>query len=106
MPRGVASKDGDTNVAPNGYHYTRHGGKWRLTHHLIAEKMLGRPLESDEMATFIDKDRKNICESNIRVVLRKTSLQGRIATLEDQIREKQAELDKLKAMREKTQRVS
>jgi hypothetical protein len=50
--RGQLSEDGTTRISPNGYHYTKHEGKWRLTHHLTAEKMLGRPLREEERVHF------------------------------------------------------
>lgn len=99
MPRGVLSKDGDTHVSANGYHYRRVNGKWRAEHHLIAEQKLGRPLRENEMARFIDGDRNNLSPDNIEVVVKKLSLDGRIATLEAKIMELQAERDKLIAQK-------
>lgn len=101
MPRGVASKVGDTNIAKNGYHYTRVEDKWKLTHHIIAETLLGRPLESDETVSFEDGDRTNLTPSNIKVSKKRTSLKGRIATLNDKIREHTAERDRLQAQHDK-----
>lgn len=97
MPRGVQSKDGDTNVSKNGYHYTRQNGKWRLTHHLIAEKKLGRPLRENELVRFCDSDRTNFEPGNIEVIVRKGSLRGRIAAIEAKIMELEAERQKLLA---------
>lgn len=97
MPRGQASKVGDVNIAHNGYHYTRCESGWRLTHHLIAESTLGRPIEPDETVSFADNDRTNLSPDNILVTKRKTSLRGRIATIEAKIMELELERDKLKA---------
>jgi HNH endonuclease len=65
--RGQASKVGDTRVSANQYHYTKTEEGWRLTHHLIAEKNLGRKLKSDERVSFKDKNRKNLNADNIIV---------------------------------------
>lgn len=100
MPRGVVSKDGDTNTAVNGYHYTRQNGKYRLTHHIIAEATLGRPIASDETVSFRDGNRKNLDPSNIEVTKRRTSRRGRIAALEARIMELVAQRDKLVAQEE------
>lgn len=65
MARGKAAKEGDTRVAKNGYHYTRTSDKWRLTHHLVAEKKLGRLLHDDERVSFKDKDKTNHSPDNL-----------------------------------------
>lgn len=101
MPRGKPSKDGDTNVSDNGYHYTKVGGKFRLTHHIIAEQTLGRPLEADETVRFADGDRTNLSPDNIVVSKRKTSINGKIAALNARILELTAERDRLVAIKEK-----
>jgi len=98
MPRGVVSKDGDTTVSANGYHYTRVNGKYRLTHHIIAEQILGRPIERNETVSFADGDRTNLDPSNIKVTTRKTSRMGRIAALDARIMELTVERDKLVAL--------
>jgi len=101
MPRGKPSKDGDTNVAKNGYHYTKVDGHFRLTHHIIAEQALGRSIEPDETVSFADNDRTNLDPTNIVVSRRKTSLNGKIAALTARILELTAERDRLVAIREK-----
>lgn len=69
MARGKAAKDGDTNVSKNGYHYTRVDGKWRLTHHLLAEELLGHPLDTKtHMVRFKDGDKTNLKIENIEVI--------------------------------------
>jgi hypothetical protein len=60
-------------VAKNNYHYTRTEEKWRLTHHLIAEEKLGRPLHEDERVVFRDRDRTNLNPDNIEVRRRTTT---------------------------------
>jgi hypothetical protein len=95
MPRGKAAQEGDTRVAPNGYHYTRTATEWRLTHHIVAEKyILGRPLREGERVTFRSNDKSNLDPSNIHVTIQgRGSLRRRKAQLEARIRELQAELD-------------
>lgn len=95
MPRGVLSKDGDTNVSANGYHYTRHQGKWELTHRLIAIKKLGRPIRADETVKFGDSDRTNLSPNNIVVITRRRSVRGRLAAVEAKIMELEAEREEL-----------
>jgi len=98
VPRGQPAKQGDTTVARNGYHYTRTETKWRLTHHLIAEKALGRPLTKEDRAVFRDGDRTNLDPSNIAVVKKSNgkSVQARIAILDSKIADLTAERDLLK----------
>jgi hypothetical protein len=92
--RGKSAKPGDTRIAPNGYHYTKtKRDGWRLTHHIIAEKTLGRPLKDGERVVFIDKDRSNLEPNNIEVKITGTSsLRRRKAQLEARIQELQAQL--------------
>lgn len=92
--RGSIAPNGATNVAKNGYHYTKVDGKWRLTHHILAEKMLGRPLEEDERVSFANGKKSDLRESNL-IVAKKgtTSLRRRKAQLEARIQELQAELN-------------
>lgn len=96
MPKGTPGKDGDTNVAANGYHYTRVAGKWRLTHHLVMEKTLGRPLDKSEMVKFKDGDRTNLDPDNLETVIKKDkTARGRLAVIEQKIMELEAEREKL-----------
>lgn len=98
MPRGQASQVGDTMVNQNGYHNTKTEEGWRLTHHIIAEEKLGRPVESTEYVRFIDGDRRNLDPDNIEVVLRATvSLRSRLAVIEFKLQELQAEKKELEA---------
>jgi hypothetical protein len=94
MTRGSRSDVGETRVAQNGYHYTKTETKWRLTHHIIAEKKLGRPLTEDDRVVFIDGDRTNLDRSNIEVRHRTTkALRQKEARLLARIEELQGQLD-------------
>lgn len=92
MPRGVVAEDGDTNTAANGYHYTRQDGKWRLTHHIIAEEVLGRPVDTaTEVIRFKDRDCKNLTPENIEVIPKgKYTVRKRLAEVRAKIVELQA----------------
>lgn len=91
MPRGVKSEVGATNVAANGYHYTRTEDGWKLTHHILAEQILQRPLRSDESVRFRDGDKQHLSLENILITPKKQSLRGRLAVVQSKIRELQAE---------------
>lgn len=108
MARGAASAVGDTRTAKNGYHYTKvgedHGcndpsdAGWMLTHHLTAERVLGRHLEVDEMVQFVDKKYKSdpYNPDGIRVIKKRTgSLRKRKATIEAKIADLQGELNQI-----------
>jgi HNH endonuclease len=91
--RGSRSEVGATNVSKNGYHYTRTEDRWRLTHHLVAEKKLGRPLTDTERVVFVDGDKTNLDPSNIQVKRKATSsLRKREAQLIARIEELQGQL--------------
>jgi hypothetical protein len=96
MPRGRPAEDGAKRWSPNGYHYTRVDGKWRLTHHLIMEKKLGRPINTEtEMVRFIGS-RRDLRPENIEIIPKnKVSERKRLATLEAQIKELTAQRDML-----------
>ena len=90
--RGRAIAQGTTRTAKNGYHYTRTETKWRLTHHLVAEEMLGRPLRANERVKFGSKGKECLDPENIIIERKGTSMQRkRIAIIEDRIRELEAE---------------
>lgn len=97
MARGQAAQNGATRVSQNGYHYTKVEGKWRLTHHLVAEQKLGRPLREDERVGFKNpKDKLNLDPSNIIVTEKGTgSIRRRKAQIEARMSELQAELDEI-----------
>lgn len=93
MARGKNAKVGDTRWSDNGYHYTRCEEGWRLTHHLVAERMLGRRLAKGERVKFVDGNPKNFAKDNIAVTkMGSGSLRRRKAQLEARIEELQAEL--------------
>jgi hypothetical protein len=97
VPRGTQAKVGDTNVAPNGYHYTRTEGGWVLTHRLIAEKNLGRPLEKNERIRYKDGDRSNLDPSNIQVLTKVggKSKAAKLASLDARIADLKAQREEL-----------
>lgn len=105
MPRGKTAAVGDTRVAQNGYHYTKTEDRgWVLTHWLTAEKKLGRLLRDDEMVQFVDpkfkKDPYNI--AGVKVIKKRTSsLRRRKALIEERIRELQSELKNINAQLDK-----
>ncbi len=94
MPRGQKAAEGDTRVAPNGYHYTKQNGKWRLTHHIVMEKIIMRPLREDERVEFKSKDKLNFDPENLHLTKQgRGSLRRRRAALQERIRELQTELE-------------
>jgi hypothetical protein len=96
MVRGQTARTGSTRISDNGYHYTKTPKSWRLTHHLLAEEKLGRPLKEDERVYFVDKDRTNLSADNIIVKLKdEGSIQRRRVHLETRIAELSAELEEL-----------
>lgn len=105
MPRGQQSKIGDENTSANGYKYVRTEEGWRLKHHIIAEEKLKRPIKPDETVRFKDGDRNNLSPDNIIVTPRKTSLRGRIASLDSKIMELQAERARLQKQLELREKV-
>jgi len=91
--RGSRSVIGDTRVAQNGYHYTRTGDGWKLTHHIIAESRLGRNIRADERVVFVDRDRTNLDPGNISVQKKVTgSLRKKEAALVARIQELEGQL--------------
>lgn len=97
MTRGRQAKVGDTNVASNGYHYTRTATGWRLTHHIVAEKKYKRKIDSaKDHVVFIDKDRENLSPSNIEIRPRNVQSNAKKrARIIARIEELQAQLDEL-----------
>jgi len=70
--------------------------RWRLTHHLIAEKSLGRKLRENERVSFKDKDRSNLKPGNLVISIKmKTSAERELARLEARRDEIQARIDHL-----------
>ena len=97
-------KVGDVVVAKNGYSYSYIPGaddkpERILTHWLIAEQKYGRKKGPGERVIFSDGNRANLNPSNIEYAVAangfntRKALLRREATLQDKIRELQAELD-------------
>lgn len=97
MGKGAQKEVGHTYIATNGYQYTKvELGNWRLTHHIIAERKLGRPLKKGERVRFKDLDRTNLNPDNIEVNPRgQSGKERKIAQLKARIEELQGELDEL-----------
>lgn len=96
MPRGQRATEGDTRVAPNGYHYTRTKTEWVLTHRIVAEKLLGRPLAEGERIRFKDNDRSNLDPNNIQIMkARARTVEAKKARIQARIDELNAQLDGL-----------
>lgn len=103
MARGAPAPVGSERISQNGYHYTKSGDGWVLTHRKIAEEdLLGRPLQPDERVRFRNGNRLDLRPENLMVVkintdlnsLRKRrldiiarieELQGQLADLEEEI---------------------
>jgi len=101
VPRGQAASIGAVRVAKNGYHYTKTEDRgWVLTHWLTAERERGHIVDSEkEMVQFVDGYDKRDYDNPkaVRIIPKNTSsIRKRIATLEFQIIEKQAELKRLR----------
>lgn len=96
LPKGVKSEPGETRWSPNGYHYTRTETEWRLTHHIIAEEHLGRPLSPNEMVLFIGA-KTDLRWENLRVVQKgTTSARRKLAKIEADIAELEAQREILR----------
>jgi len=93
MARGTKSIVGETMVSKNNYHYTRTETGWVLTHRLVAEEKLGRPLAENERVSFVDGNRTNLDPSNIIVITKRAaSIRKQIAKHKAKIRELQAQV--------------
>ena len=98
--RGERHPLGFERVAQNGYHYIKTPQGWKLRHHLVAEKKLGRPVDTMlERVVFKDRDRTNFDPENIEVIPKlgvtvedkKLRLQERIDALQGELNELEAE---------------
>ena len=96
VPRGAKAENGATRIAPNGYHYTKKDGKWYLTHRMIVEEKLGRPMLATERCFFIDGDKTNVNPENIGVNQIKAGEDKKIAEIEEKIAELKKQLKYLK----------
>lgn len=102
MARGQKVDVGSKRVSANGYEYTKvaENGKefWKLTHWIIAERTLGRPIREDERVSFINGKKSDLRPENIRVTEKGTgSIRRRKAQIESRIADLQAELDEINA---------
>jgi hypothetical protein len=68
MGKGKKAEIGAETVNQNGYTCVKTSTGWRFKHHLIAERLLNRPLTISERVIFADGDRKNLSDDNIKVV--------------------------------------
>ena len=93
--RGREAKVGATRVSDNGYHYTKTESGWRLTHHILMEEKLGRPLKKRERVYFSDGDRTNLVAENLEVKETIDRKAKRIADLRARIRRDKEELQEL-----------
>ena len=90
---------GDEMTNANGYTYVKTKDRgWVAKHQLIAEKLLGRHLDTaKEFIKFADGDRSNLTDANILVVPRgKSSARKRLAMLEARRDEIDAEIEELR----------
>jgi hypothetical protein len=95
--RGQLSQAGQTRVSKNGYSYTKLPEGWRLTHHIVAEEKLGRPLRDGERVVFGPNGKTDLSPENVNVVpAGKGSTRRRIASIEARIEELQGELKRLR----------
>lgn len=98
MGRGKNAVDGEERVAPNGYHYLKQNGQWRLKHHVVAEdKVLGRPLRKNERVYFRDTNRANLDPSNLIVRQTRNGKEQKIERIKKQILLLQEELEELES---------
>lgn len=102
MARGKAVEVGATRVSQNGYHYTKVAlngtdkAAWKLTHHIIAEKKIGRSIREDERVVFRNGKKRDLSPKNIEVREKgRGSVRRRKAQLEARIAELQAELTEI-----------
>ena len=98
--RGASSKIGSTRIAANGYHYTKTHEGWRLTHHIIAERLYGRKVDKEVTVRFKDTDRTNLADDNIVLTPKRGKgradlIRTRIRQYEERIRELKAELNSI-----------
>lgn len=98
MGRGQKSEVGAKRIAPNGYHYTKCESGWRLTHHIVMEEKLGRPIADNERVVFLNGKRSDLRPNNLEVREKGTSsLRKRKAAIEARIEELQTELRDIEA---------
>lgn len=93
MAKGKAVDNGSTRVAPNGYHYTKVNGTWRLTHHIKMEEYIGRKLRDGERVHFVTGNKLDFSKKNLRLVVQgTTTARKKVAQLEAKLQDVQADL--------------
>lgn len=97
MPRGQASPVGTETVNANGYTQVKTENGWIGKHTVILEERLGRKLRPGESARFKDNNRSNLDPENIYLAEHTTSrsIKAKIAKLEAEIFDKQAQIKDL-----------
>jgi hypothetical protein len=100
--RGEVHPIGGERVAKNGYHYIKvetvnGGSEWKLKHHLVAERTLGRKIDTAvERVFFKDTNKENFDPDNIVVEPKKgMTREARKARLQSRIEELQGQLEDL-----------
>lgn len=96
MPRGAASEVGTERQAKNGYVYVKTKDRdWVLKHWLVLEEARGFKVDqTKESIRFKDGNRANFDIKNIVSIPKgKVQLRAKIARLEVQLQEVQAQLD-------------
>jgi len=95
--RGQLSDPGETRTSPNGYHYTKTSKGWRMTHHIMMEQHIGRPIKLEERVVFKDKDRTNLEVDNLELQVKGRSTAAReLARLEARRDELEARITELR----------
>lgn len=85
---GKGAPIGATRINANGYSYTKTTQGWRLTHHMIAEDTIRRPIKyGEERVIFKDGNRTNLEPENIAVVPAKNGKQQQIEKLKARVDE-------------------
>jgi hypothetical protein len=102
VSRGTAKEIGDHFTNQNGYTYEKREAGWVPIHICIAESNLGRRLEPNERAYYVDGDRTNHAPENIgvKIVYSKASPQARLVALEADIQDAKDKLEELLVQRE------
>jgi hypothetical protein len=96
--RGELQPIGAERISQNGYKYVKTLDGWRLKHHVLAEKKLGRSIDTEiERVCFKDHDRTNFDMDNIVVEAKKgitkAERKARLASRIDELQGQLAELE-------------
>jgi hypothetical protein len=90
MGKGKRAEIGQETINQNGYTCVKTSTGWRFKHHLIAERLLGRPLTEGERVIFADSDRTNLSDDNIKVVAKQMRVNQSYDKRYDSLRERMA----------------